>query len=143
MVGSSLCVITEGTFGVLSMNWVCGIATAFCTNCACGTCSTGTLTSSTGILTSLSLFCSWWSLLIRLHHWNLPLRQDRNFDNLADELQPLNLHGLEHSLDRRHRSLQPCSRTAPVESPQCSAQFALWVPGSVEELECPTTLSMN
>ena len=52
--------------------------------------------------------------------------------------------------NHRHLSLhndlscqQPCSRTAPVEPPRCSASFALWVPSSVQKLECPTTGRRN
>ena len=66
-------------------------------------------------------------------HWDLPLRQDRNFDDL-DELQLLNLPDLEHCLNHRRLSLhndwhvqsQPCSRAVDVQSPQCPAWFALW-----------------
>ena len=36
------------------------------------------------------------SLLRRSQHGDLSLRQDKNFDNLVDELQLLNFHGLEH-----------------------------------------------
>ena len=34
----------------------------------------------------------------RLHNWSLPLRQDKKFEDLVDELQLLNHYLLEHGL---------------------------------------------
>ena len=48
---------------------------------------------SAGFSTSLSKYCSN-GFSHRLNHWDLPLRQDRNFDDLLDELQLLNLRAL-------------------------------------------------
>ena len=61
----SPCAISVRTFAVLSTNWVCGIAAVFCATCA-SNCLTRTSTS-------------------------LTLRQDKDSDHLADDLQPLNL----------------------------------------------------
>ena len=39
------------------------------------------------------------NLLNRLHHWDLPQRHSRSFDDPINELQLLNLHGFEHCLE--------------------------------------------
>ena len=60
-------------------------------------------------------------ILNRLHHWDLPLRQDKDLDNLLEEVQLLNLHGLEHGLDYRRLSLHKLRRERNSEglaSPQ-------------------------
>ena len=91
------------TFTALSMYCFCGIATVFNTTCACVACSTCSTRPSTSFFTVLQLW-NLYGILHRLHHWNMPLRQEKKFEDLVDELRLLNQHGLEHRLCHRHLS---------------------------------------
>ena len=81
LVGTCLCV-TKETFTVKSMNWVSAFATCLPHHLRLWSPFNPT-----------QQYCSN-GFSHRLNHWHLPLRQDRNFDDLLDELQLLNLRAL-------------------------------------------------
>ena len=80
----------QRSFTALTMSWLRGIATDFNMTCACGT------SCSAGAPTSLSVYCNN-GFKNRLNHLDLPLRQDRNFDDLVDGMQLLSLQALSGS----------------------------------------------
>ena len=73
--------------------------------------------------TSLSVYCHS-GIPKRLNRWGLPLRRDRDFDGLVDELQLLGFQALSESIGVCRLTTTVChsccSRAASVESPQCS-----------------------
>ena len=104
-------------------------------SCACGISTVLALSSTritpvglarschAGTSTSLSVYCHS-GIPNRLNRWGPPLRRDRDFDGLVDELQLLGCQALSDPsapvVSQRLVCHSCCSRAASVASPQCS-----------------------
>ena len=115
--------------GFVSMNCACGISTILALSSVRITLVGLVRSCQAGTSTSLSVYCHS-GIPNRLDSWGLPLRRDRDFDGLVDELQLLGFQALsEPSASPSHNDWYVChsccSRASSFESPQCSVQL-LW-----------------